>query len=110
MTYIDHSLYPDFEHPPDSLESIEDMADYLHRVCAAWDFHILPEPETFDLLRAWRDVFDRYPIPTSPAYHAFRAHFGWPDQPCDPALPGPTPWYIHLDRLEGRDDPCESLV
>jgi hypothetical protein len=38
-----------------------------------WDFHILPEPATFELFSKWQDVFDAFPLPTSFAYHAFRA-------------------------------------
>jgi hypothetical protein len=111
MIYIDHSVYPDLPDPPESLETPEDKADYVHRVCAAWDFHILPEPETFDLFSGWKDVFDRFPIPTSPAYHAFRAWFGWEPVPMPLDVPPPTPLYVHLDRLEGRaEDPCEGMI
>lgn len=75
--YIDHSIYPDLDAPPDQLDSIWDKADYLQRICAAWDFYIMPEPETFELLSAWKHVFDRFPLVASPAYHTFRDLFGW---------------------------------
>ncbi len=58
--------------PALELREAGDRADYVHRVCAAWDFGIVPEVLTFRLFRAWRDIFDRYPLPHSPAYHAFR--------------------------------------
>ena len=39
---IDGSLYPDQE-PPRELRALGDRIDYLHRLCAAWDFGILPD-------------------------------------------------------------------
>lgn len=103
--YIDHSVYPDYADPPDRLETDGDRADYVHRICTAWDFHIPPKVETCELFRGWREIFDRYPVLTSPGYHAFRAYFGWP-RLVNP-LPGRTPMYVHMDRLEGRDEgPC----
>lgn len=107
--YIDHSVYPEFDDPPDVLESIYDRADYVHRICTAWDFYVFPEPETFKLFADWKEVFDRFPIPTSPAYHAFRGLYGW--EPVPMVLTGPTPLYVHLDRLENRGpDPCERMI
>lgn len=111
MTFIDHSVYPDLSDPPTSLDTPEDKADYVHRICAAWDFHVHPEPETFALLSDWKEIFDRFPILTSPAYHAFRAWFGWAPLPMRTDLPAPTPVYVHLDRLEERmEDPCERMI
>jgi len=107
--YIDHSVYPELDEPPEMLESVYDKADYVHRVCTAWDFHIFPERETFELFSDWKEVFDRFAVPTSPAYHAFRAIYGW--EPVPPKLIGPTPLYVHLDRIEGREaDPCEKMI
>lgn len=111
MTFIDDTLYPDLERPPDRLETPADRADYVHRVCAAWDFHVQPDPETFELLSGWKDVFERFPIVTSPAYHAFRAWFGWEPVGVPEGMLAPTPLYVHLDRREGREeDPCEGMV
>ena len=108
---IDQSVYPDLDEPPAVLETVEAKADYVQRICAAWDYGVLPEPETFRLFARWKDVFDRHPLVTSPAYHAFRLWFGWEPM----AYPGnvslPTPRYLHLDRLEGRaEDPCEQMI
>ena len=75
---IDGSVYPDLDEPPTELRHPAEMADYVHRVCAAWDFGIVPDRETFALFRSWSSVFDRYLLPASPAYHAFRSWFGWP--------------------------------
>lgn len=109
--WIDHTVYPDLDEPPDSLDTMEARADYVHRICAAWDFHVHPDPQTFELFSAWQEVFDRYPYPTSAAYHAFRAWFRWPPVPCPTDLPAPVPMYVHLDRLEGRgEDPCEGMM
>ncbi len=109
--YVDQTVYPDQAEPPSVIDSPEARADYVHRVCAAWDFHIPPEPETFELFSQWKDVFDRYPLPASPAYHAFRAWFGWEPVPYPPNIPGPTPVFVHLDRLEERpDDPCGHMI
>jgi hypothetical protein len=109
--HIDASVYPDLDQPPTDLRSPEERADYLQRLCAAWDFHIHPDPATFALLATWKDVFDRYPLATSPAYHALRAWFGWEPVATPPELPAPRPLYQVLDESEGRSaDPCEGRV
>ena len=108
---LDHSVYPDFDQPPANLETAEEMADYVQRICAAWDFYIHPEPETFALFSSWRDVFDRFPLVTSAAYHTFRAWFGWPPMAPPPNMLAATPQWAIRDQLEGRDpDPCEKMV
>lgn len=108
---IDHSVYPDLDEPPEALETPEAKADYVHRICSAWDFGVHPEQATFDLFERWQDVFERFPVLTSPAYHAFRAWFGWRALKTPPGLPAMTPRWVHLDRLENRSvDPCESMV
>ncbi|HZL94504.1 MAG TPA: hypothetical protein VFB99_12690, partial [Vicinamibacterales bacterium] len=60
--YIDGSVYPDLESPPQRLDSLEEQADYVHRVCAAWDYGVQPDAETFALFSGWKDVFDSFPI------------------------------------------------
>lgn len=106
--YIDHAVYPDIPNPPEELKTAAEKADYVHRVCAAWDFGIVPEPETFALFESWRSVFDRYPIPLSPAYHAFRAFFGWPGVEKGRIV---STTAERSDRWEGRpEDPCRGLV
>lgn len=109
--FIDHGVYPDLDEPPDVLETTEARADYVHRICSAWDYGVHPEPETFVLFERWKEVFDRFPVPTSPGYHAFRSWFGWPPVAFPANVNGPIPRYLVLDRLEGRDaDPCERMV
>ena len=69
-SWIDGSLYPDVE-VPDSLDTIEDKIDFLARVCGAWDFGILPEPETLAEIKKeeWREDVDETRMLTSLAYH-----------------------------------------
>jgi hypothetical protein len=108
--YIDQSVYPDTE-PPETLDTELDRADYVERVCAAWDFDVLPEQAAFDLFRGWKKVFDDFPLPHSPAYHTFRGLFGWEDVPFPPGGSIVHCTYLVLDRLEGRGpDPCENMV
>lgn len=106
-TDLDHSVYPDVEHPEELLTP-EDRADYMERICAAFDFGVPPEGATLQLLSTWRDVFDRFPYRGSPAYHALRALFGWPQ--VDRAPYFGTPYYRELDARDERDDGCEDLV
>ena len=108
--YIDHSVYPDQNELPTELVSMEAKADYVHRIASAWDFGITPEAETFALFSQWKEVFDKFRIETSPAYHTFREWFGWEKVPIPPGLHFPEPRYIELDRIEGRTDPCEHMV
>jgi hypothetical protein len=108
---LDASLYPDLEAPPQELTDPADKADYLHRVCSAMDFWIFPEPATLKLLAGWKDIFDRYPLPASPAYRTLRAMYGWPRVPMPEGLPALRPPYLAMDAAEGRGpDPCESMV
>ncbi len=104
---IDHSVYPDVRHG-DDFEDDYDRADYVHRICTAWDFGVPPEAYTVTLLRNWRDVFDHFPIAPSPAYHAFRAHFGWPALTMELCV-APAHWET-LDALEDRQDPFRHRV
>ena len=70
---IDESLYPD-ESPPPDMTAIEDRVDYVARLCAAWDFGLLPDPDVVDELITldWREAVDRCRLLTSPTYHLLR--------------------------------------
>ena len=103
---LDQSVYPDCDCPPDTLETPGDRADYLHRICGLWDYGIVPEPGTFELLRGWKDVFDAFPVPHSAAYHAFRSIFHW--KPVEGHVLRPV--YRIYDLKEGRSDPCEDCI
>jgi hypothetical protein len=96
---IDHSLYPDCE-PPVDLTDEGDAADYLHRVCGAYDFGIPPSPEVVATLREMRAIFDRHPVSGSMAYHALRRWFGWPELP---HVGTPYNRAAQRDFLEGRE-------
>jgi hypothetical protein len=102
---IDHSLYPDTD-APESLEREADAADYMRRVCGAYDFGIVPDENVLATLKVMRAVFDRYPMPGSPAYHALRRLFGWP---AVPAISVTQRRADELDRREGRE-PDDTLI
>ncbi len=74
---IDGSLYPDQE-PPTELRMLGDRIDYLHRLCAAWDFGILPDQEAVREVRVpgWRDAVEQCRFLTSPTYHLLREWHG----------------------------------
>jgi len=57
--------------PPETLETLADRVDFLARLCAAWDFGVLPCPETVAKVRRpeWREAVDACRLLTSPAYH-----------------------------------------
>ena len=97
---IDGTLYPDLSDPPRELTTDCDRADYLARVCGAWDFEIIPTPETFALFAGWREIFDRFPLPHSPAYAAFRSLYGWP------RIPGGRIARAHYELVDDKPDPC----
>lgn len=105
---IDGTVYPDLESPPDDLPTPEDKADYVHRICAAFDFGVFPEDSDWEMFREWKDVFDRFPFPSSPAWHTFRWDAGWAPLPMGPCFYEP-PW-VRADAREGRTDPCEHMV
>ena len=105
---IDTSVYPDLDDLPTELGTPEAKADYVARICGAWDFGILPETETFRLFQGWRDVFDSFPLYHSAAYAAFRAYFGWPAMPGGSVLAAD---YEAIDaRWEHGEDPCVGLI
>ncbi len=105
---LDHSVYPDLAEPPLELTTPEDMADYVHRICSAFDFGIFPERDDWTLFADWKDVFDRFPLPDSPGYHTFRSRYRW--EPAPHGSHGLIPDWKAQDMREGRHDPCEDMV
>jgi hypothetical protein len=97
---LDQSLYPDTE-VPDDMATLADQVDFLARLCAAWDFELLPEMETIAEIRrpSWRSAVDACRLLTLPDYHLLRC---WHNLPRLPYL-GQTRAYI-------RDDPCLTQV
>jgi hypothetical protein len=101
MTFrIDGALYPDVT-PPDTLDSQAEKVDFIARLCAAWDFGLLPDWETIEEIRreVWRSAVDQCRLLTSPTYHLLRQ---WHNLPPLPFL-GSIPAYI-------RDDPNLAFV
>ena len=76
-SWIDASLYPDVE-PPERLDTLGERVDFIARLCAAWDFGLLPYPETVAEVRRpeWRAAVDDCRLLTSPTYHLLRAWHG----------------------------------
>ena len=101
MTFrIDGALYPDAT-PPDALDSRAERIDFIARLCAAWDFGLLPDWETIEEIRreTWRPAVDECRLLTSPTFHLLRQ---WHNLPPLPFL-GSIPAYI-------RDDPQLAFV
>lgn len=98
--WLDGSLYPD-QKPPDSLDTIAEQIDFLARLCAAWDFGVLPHHETITVIRhpTWREAVDQCQLLTSPTYHLLRE---WHDLP---SLP-----YLGRDWAYIRDDPNLAYI
>lgn len=79
---IDGALYPDVE-PPETLETFGDQIDFIARLCAAWDFGLLPEWDTLVELRRpeWRAAVEACNLLTSPTYHLLCEWHGLPAKP-----------------------------
>jgi hypothetical protein len=75
-------LYPDVD-PPPSPWGLAEGVDYVARLCAAWDFGLLPDPCAVDELRQpeWREAVDACRLLTSPVYHLLRKWHGLPPAP-----------------------------
>lgn len=106
-TQVDGRVYPDSD-PPQEFFTVEQKADYLHRIVSAFDFGMPPDAETLRLFSRWQDVFDAFPLPASPGYHALRSYFGWDAVAREPFPSEPT--YLRQDVFEGRVDGCEDRV
>ena len=103
---IDQMVYPEIDSPPKALHTLLDRADYVHRICANWDYGILPESDTIAQFAEWREVFDRFPLGHSAAYHAFRFLYHW-----EPIQGRSLRAAYEIDDLrEGRADPCANWV
>jgi hypothetical protein len=70
---IDGFLYPDTDVPV-QLERLADRVDFLARLCAAWDFGILPDRQTVEAIQSpeWREAVESCQLLTSPSYHLLR--------------------------------------
>ncbi len=79
---IEGALYPDRD-PPKSLTSLNDRVDFIARLCAAWDFGILPDARAIEAIKRknWRAAVDACGLLSSPAYHLLREWHGLPPKP-----------------------------
>ena len=98
--WIDGSLYPDID-PPEKLHDLAERVDFLARLCSAWDFGLLPNPETVTEIRrpGWREAVDACRLLTSPTYHLLRNWHGL----------APLP-YLGQQLPYIRDDPSLEYV
>jgi hypothetical protein len=98
--WLDGALYPDTE-PPDALWGLTERVDFIARLCAAWDYGLLPEPETVTEVRRaeWREAVDACRLVTSPTYHLLRSWHGLPPLP-----------YLGQQLAYIRDDPNLAYV
>lgn len=80
--WLDTSLYPDTP-PPEELRTLAEKVDFVARLCAAWDFGVLPDPETVAEIRRgeWREAVDACRLLTSPTYHLLREWHNLPRLP-----------------------------
>ncbi len=99
-SWIDGALYPDTE-VPSELDTLAARVDFLARLCAAWDFGLLPEAETVAEIRrpAWREAVDACRLLTSPTYHLVRTWHGLPVLP-----------YLGQQLAYIRDDPSLAYI
>ncbi len=76
-SWLDGSLYPDVD-VPDTLDLLSDRVDFLARLCAAWDFGLLPGMDTIREVRkeAWKPAVEACRFLTSPSYHLLRRWHG----------------------------------
>ncbi len=76
-TWIDSALYPETSAPA-ALNNCAERVDFIARLCAAWDFGILPNPDTVaEVCRIeWREAIEACRLLTSPAYHLLRRWHG----------------------------------
>jgi len=98
--WLDGALYPDVE-PPEALHSLAERVDFLSRLYAAWDFGLLPDPETVAEIRReeWREAVDVCRLLTSPVYHLLRNWHGLEPLP-----------YLGQEMAYIRDDPSLEYV
>lgn len=98
--WIDGALYPDTE-PPAALNSLAERVDFLVRLCSAWDFGLLPNPESVAEIRRteWRPAVEACRLLTSPTYHLLRRWHGLPSLP-----------YLGQQLAYIRDDPSLAYV
>jgi hypothetical protein len=99
-SWLDGALYPDGD-VPDALPTLAERVDFLARLCAAWDFGLLPNADTVTEIRkeSWTLSVDACRLLTSPAYHLLRRWHGLEPLP-----------FLGQQVALIRDDPCLAQV
>ena len=99
-SWLDGALYPDVN-IPEELNSFSERVDFIARLCAAWDFGLLPNMDTITEVRKeeWRPAVEACRLLTSPSYHLLRRWHG-----LSPLA------YLGQQVAIIRDDPCLSRV
>ena len=74
---LDGTLYPDTDFPVNPT-TLPERVDFLARLCAAWDFGVLPGADTVVEIRKeyWTPAIDACRLLTSPSYHLLRRWHG----------------------------------
>ena len=95
--WLDSALYPDLDSPPIALETIFERVDFLARLCASWDFGLLPDQATIAEIRRadWAPAVEACRLLTSPTYHLLRRWHGLSSLA-----------YLGQQIATIRDDPC----
>lgn len=80
--WVDGTLYPDVD-PPEEFSYIGDQIDFIARLCAAWDFGVVPYLETIrEVQRSeWQKAIDHCRLLTSHTYHLLRRWHNLPELP-----------------------------
>jgi hypothetical protein len=99
-SWLDGSLYPDTD-LPEKLGTLSERVDFIARLCAAWDFGLLPDLAAVAEIRKehWKPAVDSCRLLTSPAYHLLRRWHGLPRLE-----------YLGMQIAYIRDDPCLAQV
>ncbi|GAB4504876.1 MAG: hypothetical protein Fur0043_18710 [Anaerolineales bacterium] len=100
LSWLDGALYPDTD-IPETLDTLGERVDFLARLCAAWDFGILPRQATVTEIRkpGWTPAVDACRLLTSPAYHLLRRWHRLPPLP-----------YLGQQIAAILEDPCLARV
>ena len=76
-SWLDGTIYPDIKLPI-QLTTLPERVDFIARLCAAWDFGLLPRIDTVTEIRqkSWTPAVEACRLLTSPAYHLLRRWHG----------------------------------
>jgi hypothetical protein len=100
QSWLDTTLYPDVD-PPEEMVTLADQVDFIARLCAAWDFGVVPYVETVNEVRqpTWCEAVDKCRLLTSHTYHLLRRWHKLPEAP-----------YLGQKLAYIRDDPNLAYI